>query len=113
MYLFKNNKLVELIIEEDNDSIVTAIMTKEELIIAAGPYNKDYVQDQILALNNKTLFKHLPEYCFKIIQSGYNNPDGIGESFGTFISRGDAIDGMIRRGYTIYIDGIKHNNLKN
>lgn len=103
MYLLKDNKIVNISLQEDKTTEVLATKTREQLL---EEYNKPevIVKDKIFKLNwvDDT---GRGELCFQVIQSEYLDNSGTGNGHGVFRTKGQAIMNMLENGFTVTIDG--------
>lgn len=107
--ILKDNKLVVVSLEEDENKGIIATKSLETL--KKEPYHEKVVKDEIYKLkwvDNSRSFSNNPNhFCFQVIQSSWFDNSGLGNGHGVYLTKGDAIADMLKYGYTVFNDGIE------
>lgn len=104
--ILKDNKLVVVSLEEDDNKNIIAIKSLETL--KKEPYHEKAVKDEIYKLkwvdHSRSFSENPKHFCFSRTQSPWLDDSGLGNGHGVYLTKGDAIADMLKDGYTVFND---------
>ena len=101
-----DNKLEEVVIKEQETSLVTATKSIETLNEA---YKYDYTNGVVYKLVTHTFDRYASDYAYnwKVIESQYSGDSNLGNFYSTSETKGTAIKRMLDDGFTVVVDGVE------